>query len=139
MDQNPLPRGSLQVRDRLGEEVRTVPELPQPAVAVEAQYPAHPTGAMIVIKVLRIGRAADRAPTALGCEHLVELDLPDAVPLTDVSSRQAGGHAGGDGRRCGRARLTRRRPTVRPPGDPAEARHREDPLAPRTLLHIRFP
>jgi hypothetical protein len=74
MDQNPLPRGSFQVRDRLSKDVRTVPELPQCAVAVEAQYPAHPPGAMIVIEVLRIGRSADRAAAALSGEKLIELD-----------------------------------------------------------------
>jgi hypothetical protein len=78
MDQNPLPRGSLQVRDRLGEEVRTVPELPESAAAVEAQYPAHPTGAMIVVEVLWIGRPTDRAATTLSGEQLVELHLPGA-------------------------------------------------------------
>jgi hypothetical protein len=79
MDQNPLPRGSFQVRDRPGEELRAVPELPEAAVAVEAQYPAHPTGAMIVIKVLRVGRATDGAPTLLCRQHLVELDLRSTV------------------------------------------------------------
>jgi hypothetical protein len=74
MDQNPLPRGSLQVRDRLGEEFRIVPETPQTAGAVEAQYPAHPTRATIVIKVLRVGRSADGTAALLGRLHLVELD-----------------------------------------------------------------
>jgi hypothetical protein len=58
MDQSPLPRGSFQVRDRFGEELRVVPELPEAAVAVEAQYPAHPAGAMIVIDVLGSGAPA---------------------------------------------------------------------------------
>jgi hypothetical protein len=74
MDQNPLPRGSLQVRDRFGEEFRVVPELPEAAVAVEAQYPAHPSGATIAIKVLRVGRPADGTAALLGRHHLVELD-----------------------------------------------------------------
>ena len=79
MDQNPLPRGSFQIRDRTGEELRAVPELLEAAVAVEAQYPAHPTGAMIVIKVLRVGRATDGAPTLLCRQQLVELDPAAAV------------------------------------------------------------
>jgi hypothetical protein len=54
MDQNPLPRGSFQIRNRVGQEHRVVPELPQAAVAVEAQYPANPAGAMIVINVLGV-------------------------------------------------------------------------------------
>jgi len=58
MDQSPLPRGSFQIRDRTGEELRAVPELPQAAVAVEAQYPAHLPGAMIVIDVFGVGHAA---------------------------------------------------------------------------------
>jgi hypothetical protein len=49
MDQNPLPRGSFQIRDRTGEELRI-------AVAVDAQYPAHPAGAMMSIDVLTVGR-----------------------------------------------------------------------------------
>ena len=51
MDQNPLPRGSFQVRDRSGEAPRIILELPGTAVAVEARYPAHPPIAMIVIDV----------------------------------------------------------------------------------------
>jgi hypothetical protein len=83
MDQNPLPRGSLQVRDRIGEEFRVLPEPPEAAVAVEAQYPAHPAGATIVIKVLRVGRATDAAAALLGRQHLLELDR--AVSLTVVA------------------------------------------------------
>jgi hypothetical protein len=75
MDQNPLPRGSLQVRDRIGQEHRVIPELPQAAVAVEAQYPAHPAGAVIVVDVFRIGRSADRAAAAPTRRQLVELHL----------------------------------------------------------------
>jgi hypothetical protein len=37
MDQNPLPRGSFQIRVRTGEELRVVLELAEAAVAVEAQ------------------------------------------------------------------------------------------------------
>jgi hypothetical protein len=79
MDQNPLPRGSFQIRDRLGQMGRVVAELAKTTAAVEAHYPAHPSGAMIVVQVLRVGLAADRADTALLGEKLVELLLPDAA------------------------------------------------------------
>ncbi|GAA4938857.1 hypothetical protein GCM10025331_25970 [Actinoplanes utahensis] len=85
MDQSPSPRGSFQVRNRAGEENRVVPELPQTAVAVEAQYPAHPTGAMIVIYVLRVGRATDGADIPLLREKRVDLRLADAIPLARVT------------------------------------------------------
>ncbi|GID92555.1 hypothetical protein Adi01nite_19670 [Amorphoplanes digitatis] len=81
MDQNPLPRGSFQIRDRFGEEFRAVPELPEAAVAVEAQYPAHPAGAMIVIEVLGICCATDGAAAFLSQQHLVELDRAAAVAV----------------------------------------------------------
>jgi hypothetical protein len=70
MDQKPLPRGSLQICDRTGQERRVVPELPQAAVAVEAQYPAHPTGAMIVINVFRVVGATDGAAAARAANSL---------------------------------------------------------------------
>jgi hypothetical protein len=82
MDQNPLPRGSLQIRDRFGEEFRAVPEPPEAAVAVEAQYPAHPSGASIVIKVLRAGRATDGTAALLSRHHLVELDRAPVVVIS---------------------------------------------------------
>jgi hypothetical protein len=81
MDQNPLPRGSFQIRDRFGEEFRAVPELPEAAVAVEAQYPAHPSGAMIVVEVSRISCATDGAAAFLSQQHLVELDRAVAVAV----------------------------------------------------------
>jgi hypothetical protein len=84
MDQNPLPRGSLQIRDRTGEELRTIPELPEAAVAVEAQYPAHPPGAMIVIDMLRIIRAADGADAPLLGQHRIDFGLTDAVTAPQV-------------------------------------------------------
>jgi hypothetical protein len=92
MDQNPLPRGSLQVRDRFGEEFRAVPEPPEAAVAVEAQYPAHPAGATIVIKVLRVGRAADSTAALLGRQHLVELDRASLVVVVAVGIVQPPWH-----------------------------------------------
>jgi hypothetical protein len=86
MDQNPMPRGSLQVRDRLGQKLRAVPELPEAAIAVEAQYPADPAGAAVMIKVLRVTRTTDGAAALLGRQHLLELDRapPLAVPVVAV-------------------------------------------------------
>jgi hypothetical protein len=89
MDQNPLPRGSFQIRDRFGEQLRALLKLPEPAVAVEAQYPAHPAGATIVIKVLRVGSATDRAPTLLCRHHLVELDSTVTTVLPPWHVRSA--------------------------------------------------
>jgi hypothetical protein len=63
---------------------RVVAELAKTTVAVEAQYPAHPSGSMIVVQVLRIGGATDRAEAALFGQELVELLLPDAVPPPKV-------------------------------------------------------
>jgi hypothetical protein len=71
MDRKPLPRGSLQIRDRTGQEGRIVPELSQAAVAVEAQYPAYPAGAMIVINVFGVVGATDGAAATLGRRQLV--------------------------------------------------------------------
>jgi hypothetical protein len=84
MDQNPLPRGSLQICDRTGEELRTVPELAQTAVAVEAQYPAHPSGPMIVIYVLGVGHTTDGTHAALLGQEGIDLELTDAVAPPQV-------------------------------------------------------
>jgi hypothetical protein len=92
MDQNPLPRGSLQVRDRFGEEFRAVPEAPEAAVAVEAQYPAHPSGATIVIKVLGAGRATDGAAALLSRHHLVELDRAPGIVIVAAAVVQPPWH-----------------------------------------------
>jgi hypothetical protein len=51
MDQNPLPRGSFRKHEDDGRDWRTVPRPPRAAVAVEAQYLARRTDAMIVIEV----------------------------------------------------------------------------------------
>ena len=84
MDQNPLPRGSLQICERLGEKLGTVPELTEAAVAVEAQYPANPAGAMIVIDVLRVGSATDRAHAPLLGKHGVDFGLTHAVAAAQM-------------------------------------------------------
>src|SRR3954451_20188896 len=83
MDQSPLPRGSFQIRNCFGEEHRVVPELPRAAVAVEAQYPANPAGAMIVIDVLGTGSHSRRGPCSLG-RGSHEVGLPDAVAPTQA-------------------------------------------------------
>jgi hypothetical protein len=98
MDQNPLPRGSSQVRDRPGQPRMTVTELAKTTVAVEAEYPAHPSGAMIVVQMLRVRAAADRADPALLGEKLVE------SPSARRRSAGAGGTPG-----------SRRRAAVRSP------------------------
>ncbi|SCF13271.1 hypothetical protein GA0070607_5926 [Micromonospora coriariae] len=84
MDQSPLPRGSSQVRDRPGQPHGTVTELAKTTVAVEAEYPAHPSGAMIVVQMLRVRAAADRADPALLGQELVKLLLPHAVAPPQV-------------------------------------------------------
>jgi hypothetical protein len=60
MDQDPLPRGSSQVTDRLAEVLHVVLELSQATVAVEAKNATYITEHVIVVDVLRVGRAADR-------------------------------------------------------------------------------
>lgn len=90
MDQNPLPRGSLQICDRLGKERWAVPEPAEAAVAVEAQYPAYPPSAPITVEVFRIGRAADRAAAVLSSEELVELHLRTARRAAGIATRRAG-------------------------------------------------
>jgi hypothetical protein len=92
MDQNPLPRGSFQIRDRFGEEFRAVPEVPQSTAAVDAQYPAHPPGATVMIEVLRVTRATDGAAALLGRQHLLELDRAPAVAVVAVAVVQPPWH-----------------------------------------------
>jgi hypothetical protein len=79
MDQNPLPRGSSQVRDRPGQPLGTVTELAKTTVADEAEYPAHPSGAMIVVHMFRIEVAWDRARATPPGEGL---SLPETAPAT---------------------------------------------------------
>jgi hypothetical protein len=66
------------------QQQRIVLELAEPAVAVEAQYPAHPTVAVIVVDVFRVGRATDRADPVLLREELPKLPLPDPIPPPQV-------------------------------------------------------
>jgi hypothetical protein len=65
MDQDPLPRGSFQVADRLGHVLDVVRELAQSAVSVEAENASYVTQRVIVLDVPGSGRAADRADAAL--------------------------------------------------------------------------
>ena len=51
-------------------------------VAVAAENPAHPTGHVVVIDVVGVGLAADRAPAALRSEKLLEcLEREPVLPL----------------------------------------------------------
>ena len=92
MDQNPLPRGSLQVLERFGEEFRTVPEVSQAAAAVDAQYPAHPPGATVMIEVLRVTPTTDGAAALLGRQHLLELDRTPSVAASVIAVVQPPWH-----------------------------------------------
>jgi hypothetical protein len=65
MDQDPLPRGSFQVADRLGHVLDVVRELAQSAVSVEAENASYVTQRVIVLDVPGSGRATDRADAAL--------------------------------------------------------------------------
>jgi hypothetical protein len=132
MGQKPLPRGSLQICDRTGKERRIVPELPQAAVAVEAQYLACPTGAMIVINVFRVVGATDGAAAPLGRQQLVELFSSDAVSASEVCTLVRANCSGG---------FTEAQ-SGQPFGAPLvamELREGQDPVAPRAELHIRIP
>jgi hypothetical protein len=83
MDQDPLPRGSLQVADRLAQVIDVIFELAKPArvppVAVEAQDATYVTEHVIVVDVFGVRRAADRADAPLTGQEGVELLLPDSV------------------------------------------------------------
>jgi hypothetical protein len=79
MDQDPLPRGSSQIADRLGQVGDTVLELTQAAVAVEAENATYITEHVIVVDVPRVGRAADRTDSAPTGQERIELLLPDLV------------------------------------------------------------
>jgi hypothetical protein len=65
MDQDPLPRGSSQVADRLAQVLDVVLELSKTTVAVETENATYITEYVIVIDVPRVWRAADRADAAL--------------------------------------------------------------------------
>src|SRR4051795_4564908 len=84
MDQDPLPRGSSQVADRLAQVLDVVLELSKATVAVEAENATYITEYVIVIDVLWVWRAADRANAALRGQKFLEILLPDPVPVPQV-------------------------------------------------------
>jgi hypothetical protein len=67
------------------EPIHVVPELPQPAIAVEAQNPADPTCRVFVVHVVRVRPVADRAHPTLIADQLIDVISADAVamPLGD--------------------------------------------------------
>jgi len=67
MDQDPLPRGSSQVADRLAQVLDA---------AVAAENATYITERVIVVDVLRVGRAADGAGPALTGQERVEPFCP---------------------------------------------------------------
>ena len=87
MDQEPLPRGSLQVVDRLAKVLDAVPKLAETAVAVEAEYSAYGSGAVGVVDGLGVRRAADRAEAALLGRRLRHVHPPD--PRCAAAARRA--------------------------------------------------
>ncbi len=85
MDQkNQLPRVSLQVCDRPVQVRDVVTKLAEAAVAVEAQYPAHGSGAMVMIDVFGVRCVTDGTEPALTLQHLVERRLRQAIATAQV-------------------------------------------------------
>jgi hypothetical protein len=84
MDRDPLPRGSFQITDRRAQSLDVVLELTQAAVAVETENATYVTEHMIVVNMLGVGSAADRADAALLDQKLPELLLADAVATPQV-------------------------------------------------------
>jgi hypothetical protein len=74
MDHDPLPRGSFQVADRLAQVVDAGRDLAEAAVAVavEAENATYITEHVIVVDVLGVRRAADRADAPLRHQEGVE-------------------------------------------------------------------
>jgi hypothetical protein len=84
MDQDPLPRGSFQMTDRLAQVPNVVRVLTRAAVAVEAKNATYVTEHMIVVNMLGVGHAADCADAALLGQKLLKLLLTDAVATPQV-------------------------------------------------------
>ena len=81
----PLPcAGVPQIVDRLLESVDAVLELPQPAVAVEAQDATDLTRHMIVVDMLRNRFTADGTEATLAQSHLIHISLGDPVSALKV-------------------------------------------------------
>jgi hypothetical protein len=66
------------------EPIRVIGELPQPPVAVEAQDAANAVRRVIVIDVLGIGLATNRADTALVADHFVDFGSADTIATLQV-------------------------------------------------------
>jgi hypothetical protein len=75
---------SSQIGDRVVHPVDVISEFPETGVAVEAQYPAHSTGRVIVVDMLRVKPSAYRANPTLVGKKLAELGLTDPVPMPQV-------------------------------------------------------
>src|SRR5262245_10854941 len=90
MNQNPLPRGLLQIVDRIAHGSDVVLELAKTAVAVKAQNATHLTGDVIVVHVFRVRRAADPTPAALSQDDPPNFLIGNLVtPLEMVVARAA--------------------------------------------------
>jgi hypothetical protein len=74
----------LSVADRLAQVLDVVGELAQTAVAVEAENATYVTEHMIVVNMLGVGHATDRANAALLGQKLPKLLLADAVATPQV-------------------------------------------------------
>jgi hypothetical protein len=61
-----------------------VAELPEPTIAIEAEYPANPFRPVIVIHVLGVPRATQGADTALLEDHPGDLSGVDPIPPVEV-------------------------------------------------------
>jgi hypothetical protein len=67
------------VERRAVQPLRVVAELPQSAVAVEAQNASHTTRRVIVINMVRPGSLADGARTALLTDQVFDVGCTEAV------------------------------------------------------------
>jgi hypothetical protein len=83
MYQDPTP-GIPHVVDGLRQIVDVVPELPEPAITVEAQDATDVAGLVVMVHMLRILRPTDRAHSTLLSQQLLELLLSNPVPPPQV-------------------------------------------------------
>src|SRR5688572_29815174 len=84
MNQNPLPRGLLQIVDRIAHGSDVVLELAKTAVAIEAKNATDLVGGMVVVHMFRIRRAADPTPTALSQDDPTNFLVGDPIALLQV-------------------------------------------------------
>jgi hypothetical protein len=80
---------SQQVVLQLAKGLDLVANVAERLVAVEAQHPSHLSGRMIVIDMFRVRLSTARAPPALGSQHLVDVDLTNAVSAPQVDLPRA--------------------------------------------------